>query len=111
MHNPQGYPRRSRTFLSFSGHPGDLVTVLYSRSRVPRRKQDFPHGILHDVPIQPSGQLCVNITMPFPTEVNEIGVLYLEARDPSTGSVQYHVSVSAPHSACTFPELILRVMN
>ena len=55
-------------------------------------KDDFPHVILQDVLIQPSGQLCVNVTLPFPTEVNEMGVMYYEARDPSTGDVQYHVS-------------------
>lgn len=92
MHNPQGYYRGSRTFLSFSGHPGDLVTTLYSRNRVPRKREDFPYTIVQDVPIQPSGQLCVNVTITFETQVEEMGVMYFEARNPKTGSVEYHVS-------------------
>ncbi|KAF2278870.1 uncharacterized protein EI97DRAFT_431118 [Westerdykella ornata] len=90
VHNPGKYARRSRTFLSFSGHPGDIVTALYTRQRVPRKKDDFPLIILQDVPIQPSGQLCLNVTIPFETEENEMGVMYFEARDPSTGNVQHH---------------------
>lgn len=93
MHNPQRYPRASRAFLSFSGHPGDLVTALYTRHRVPRKRDDFPYGILRDVPIQPSGQLCVNVSIPFRTDVDEMGVMYFEARDPRTGDVQHHVSL------------------
>ncbi|CRG89663.1 hypothetical protein PISL3812_06702 [Talaromyces islandicus] len=92
VHNPKRYSRRSRTFLSFSGHPGDLVTALYTRHRVPRKRDDFPYAILQDVPIQPSGQLCVNVTIPFETEVDEMGVMYFEAKDPSTGNVKYHCS-------------------
>lgn len=92
MHNPQQYPRISRSFLSFCGHSGDLVTVLYTRNRVPRKKEDFPYSILRDVPIESSGQLCVNVTIPFQTEVGEMGVMYFEARDPKTGSVEHHVS-------------------
>lgn len=91
IHNPQRYARSSRTFLSFSGHPGDLVTALYATNRVPRSKDDFPLTILQDVPIQQSGQLCVNVTIPFPTEVNEMGVMYFEARDPKTGKTEYYV--------------------
>ncbi|KAF4124342.1 hypothetical protein GMORB2_5008 [Geosmithia morbida] len=91
-HSPQRYARGSRTFLSFSGHPEELVTVLYTRNRVPKKKADFSQTILKDVPIQPSGQLCVNITIPFQTEVNEMGVMYFEARDTKTDSVQYCVS-------------------
>ena len=94
MHNPQQYTRSSRGFLSFSGHPGDLVTALYTRHRVPRKRDDFPNIILQDVPIQPSGQLCVNVTIPFQTEVNEMGVMYFEARDPKTGNVEHYVSSS-----------------
>ncbi|KAH8698115.1 hypothetical protein GQ44DRAFT_744307 [Phaeosphaeriaceae sp. PMI808] len=90
IHNPQRYSRDSRGFLSFSGHPGDLVTALYTRHRVPRKRDDFPHVILQHVPIQPSGQLCVNVTIPFQTEVNEMGVMYFEARDPNTGIVQHY---------------------
>jgi len=48
--------------------------------------------ILQDVPIQASGQLCVNVTIPFQTEFDEMGVMYFEARDPRTGNVQHHVS-------------------
>ncbi|PLB33142.1 uncharacterized protein BDW47DRAFT_130198 [Aspergillus candidus] len=92
VHNPQGYYRGSRTFLSFSGHPGDLVTTLYSRNRVPRKREDFPYTIVQDVPIQPSGQLCVNVTITFETQVEEMGVMYFEARNPKTGSVEYHCS-------------------
>ncbi|KAL3291923.1 hypothetical protein RB213_006876 [Colletotrichum asianum] len=88
VHNPQRYAHRSRTFLSFSCHPGDLVTALYSRSRVPKDRDDFPHIILQD----PSGQLCVNVTIPFQTKVGEMGVMYFEARDPQTGNVEYHCS-------------------
>ncbi|CEJ82062.1 hypothetical protein VHEMI02153 [[Torrubiella] hemipterigena] len=92
LRNPQPYARSSRSFLSFSGHPGDLVTVLYTRHRVPRRRDDFSQTILQAVPIQPSGQLCVNVTIPFQTEINEMGVLYLEATNPKTGDVEYHCS-------------------
>lgn len=92
MHNPQEYARQSRSFLSFSGHPGDLVTALYAGHRVPRKRDDFPHVILQDVPIHPSGQLCVNVTIPFQTEVGEMGVMYFEARDPVTGDVEHYVS-------------------
>lgn len=92
VHNPQRYSRSARSFLSFSGHPGDLVTVLYTRNRVPRKRDDFQNVILQDVPIQPSGQLCVNVTIPFQTALNEVGVMYFEARDPKTNNVEYHVS-------------------
>ncbi|KAI4177609.1 MAG: hypothetical protein LQ346_007632 [Caloplaca aetnensis] len=91
VRNPQRYTRHSRSFLSFSGHPGDLVTALYTRHRVPRKRDDFPHIILQDVPIQPSGQLCVNVTIPFKTELSEMGVMYFEARDPRTGDVEHYV--------------------
>ncbi|CAI9628216.1 hypothetical protein GT037_002323 [Alternaria burnsii] len=92
LHNPQRYSRRSRGFLSFSGHPGDLVTVLYTRYRVPRKREDFPLIIMRDVPIQPSGQLCVNVTIPFETAVNEMGVMYFEAKDPNTGNWEHYCS-------------------
>lgn len=91
MHNPQRYPRNSRTFLSFSGHPGDLVTALYTENRVPRKREDFTKTVLQQVPIQPSGQLCVNVTMPFHTDNGEMGVMYFEAEDPKTRLVQYYV--------------------
>jgi hypothetical protein len=94
VHNPQRYARRSRTFLSFSGHPGDLVTALYTRNRVPKERDDFPYVVLQDVPIQPSGQLCMNVTIPFETNADEMGVMYFEARDPATGNVEHHVSCS-----------------
>ncbi|KAJ5826568.1 hypothetical protein N7447_003331 [Penicillium robsamsonii] len=83
---------RSRSFLSFSGHSGDLVTALYTRNRVPRTIDDFPYTILQEVPIQPSGQLCVNVTIPFETKVDEMGVIYFEARDPNTGNVEHYCS-------------------
>ncbi|KAJ2983028.1 hypothetical protein NQ176_g986 [Zarea fungicola] len=92
VHNPQQYSRSSRSFLSFSGHPGDLVTVLYTQNRVPRKRDDFPFRILQDVPIQSFGQLCVNVTVPFETKFNEMGVMYFEARDPKTGNVEHYCS-------------------
>ncbi|KXG49983.1 uncharacterized protein PGRI_059510 [Penicillium griseofulvum] len=92
IHNPQRYARSSRSFLSFSGHPGDLVTALYTTHRVPRKRDDFPHIILQDVPIQSSGQLCVNVTIPFETKLDEMGVMYFEAKDPKTGNVEHYCS-------------------
>ncbi|TEA13233.1 hypothetical protein C8034_v004017 [Colletotrichum sidae] len=89
IHNPQAYARSSRTFLSFSGHPGDLVTALYTRNRVPKKREKFTYAILEDVPIHSSGQLCVNVTIPFQTELGEMGVMYFEARDPATGNIEY----------------------
>jgi hypothetical protein len=68
------------------------VTALYTRNRAPRKRDDFSYTILRDVPIEPSGQLCVNVTIPFQTEVGEMGVMYFEARDPKTGNVEHHVS-------------------
>jgi len=68
------------------------VTALYTRNRAPRKREDFTNTILQDVPIQPSGQLCVNVTIPFQTEVGEMGVMYFEAMDPKTGNVEYYVS-------------------
>lgn len=67
------------------------MTALYTRNRVPKKRDDFSHVILQDVPIQPSGQLCVNVTIPFQTEVGEMGVMYFEAVDPKTGNVEYLV--------------------
>jgi len=92
MHNPQRYPRHSRTFLSFSGHPGDLVTALYTEDRVLRKREDFNKTILQQVSIQPSRQLCVNVTIPFHTDKGEIGVMYFEAEDPKTKIVQHYVT-------------------
>lgn len=79
------------------------MTTLYSRNRVPKKREDFPYTILQNVPIQPSGQLCVNVTITFQTEVDEMGVMYFEARDPRTGSVEYHVS----HPGMRIVELLL----
>jgi hypothetical protein len=92
VHNPQRYPHSSRSFLSFSGHPGDLVSALYTRHRVPRKREDFTYTILQDVPIQSSGQLCVDVTIPFRTDVDEMGVMYFEARYPETGDIEHYVS-------------------
>ncbi|KAH8723073.1 hypothetical protein GQ44DRAFT_741230 [Phaeosphaeriaceae sp. PMI808] len=89
IHNPQQYPSRSRGFLSFSGQPGDLVTALYTQKRVPKKRDDFTRIILQDVPIQRSGQLCVNVKIPFQTVLNEMGVMYFEARDLKTGNVEH----------------------
>jgi len=72
------------------------VTALYTRKRVPRERDDFSHIILQDVPIQSSGQLCVNVTIPFQTKLDEMGVIYFEARDPITGYVEYYVSFDPP---------------
>lgn len=94
MRNPQLYARSSRSFLSFSGHPGDLVTVLYTRHRVPRGRDEFTDIIVKNVPIAPSGQLCVNITIQFQTKAGEMGVMYFEARNPKTGIPKYHVRLS-----------------
>jgi hypothetical protein len=96
--SPQRYPRESRGFLSFSGHPGDLVTVLYTQDRVPRSKADFTQSLLQNLEIQASGQVCVNMTIPFTTKPNEFGVMYFEARDPNTGNVVHHVSVAYQRS-------------
>jgi hypothetical protein len=68
------------------------VTALYTRNRSPRKREDFSLTILQDVPIGSSGQLCVNVTIPFQTEVGEMGVMYFEARDRKTGNVEHHVS-------------------
>ncbi|KAJ5199095.1 hypothetical protein N7491_000342 [Penicillium cf. griseofulvum] len=87
-----GLAATSRSFLSFSGHPGDLVTALYTQHRVPRKRDDFPYIILQDVPIQPSGQLCVNVTIPFKTKLDEMGVMYFEARDSKTGNLEHYCS-------------------
>ncbi|KAK8023795.1 hypothetical protein PG993_011861 [Apiospora rasikravindrae] len=89
--NPRTRPEIDR-YNPFCSHPGDLVTALYTRNRVPRKRDDFSDVILEDVPIQASGQLCVNVTIPFSTKVDEMGVMYFEARDPRTGTVQHHCS-------------------
>ncbi|KAL6702367.1 hypothetical protein ACN47E_002639 [Coniothyrium glycines] len=104
IHNPQRYSRSSRSFLSFSGHPGDLVSALYTRNRVPKKRDDFPHIILENVPIQPSGQLCVNVTIPFETEPAEMGVMYFEATDPKTGNVEHHCTDVKMTEMNTLPE-------
>ncbi|KAF5857326.1 hypothetical protein ETB97_005941 [Aspergillus alliaceus] len=56
------------------------------------KRDDFPYIILQDVPIQPSGQLCVNVTIPFQTKVDEMGVMYFEAVDTKTGNLEHHCS-------------------
>ncbi|PSN60135.1 hypothetical protein BS50DRAFT_640223 [Corynespora cassiicola Philippines] len=104
IHNPQRYSRSSRSFLSFCGHPGDLVTVFYTRNRVPKKRDDFPHMILQNLPIQPSGQLCVNVTIPFETESDEMGVMYFEAKDPKTGNVEHHCTDVKMTEMNTLPE-------
>ncbi|XWW96451.1 hypothetical protein V2A60_004425 [Cordyceps javanica] len=90
--NPKTRPELDR-YNPFCSYPGDLVTALYTKHRVPRKRDDFQHLIFKDVPIQPSGQLCVNVTIPFETVPGEIGVMYFEASDPKTGTVEYHVSL------------------
>lgn len=34
----------------------------------------------------------MNVTIPFETKLDEMGVIYFEARDPITGNVEYYVS-------------------
>ncbi|THH18326.1 hypothetical protein EW146_g2625 [Bondarzewia mesenterica] len=96
VHNPQPFAGYKPTFLSFSGHVGDLVSVRYTRKRVPRSAADFTIEIAHDVPIAPSGQLCLDdVQMPRPTSQSspEYGVLLFEARDPVTKElVKYYCS-------------------
>jgi hypothetical protein len=41
----------------------------------------------------------VNVTISFQTEVNEVGVMYFEARDPKTEDVQYYVSCAGSRIA------------
>jgi hypothetical protein len=36
----------------------------------------------------------VNVTIPFETEVDEMGVMYFEAKDSTTGYIEHHVSRS-----------------
>lgn len=36
----------------------------------------------------------MNVTIPFETEVDEMGVMYFEAKDPTTGDVEHYVSCS-----------------
>ncbi|EJT97273.1 hypothetical protein DACRYDRAFT_59118 [Dacryopinax primogenitus] len=103
IHNPQRYGRIYRNFLSFSGHPGDLVSARYTRTRVPRSAEDFPHAIFDDVPIAPSGQLCVNVTLPFDTQEGEYGVMYFQAVAP-TGGVQYWCLDVRMSDIITLPE-------
>jgi len=92
-HNPQRFSGFKPTFLSFSGNAGDLVTVRYTRSRVPRSREDFIFLIASDVPISPSGQLCFDIQMPTPLQTSEYGVFLFEARDPVSGRVmKYYCS-------------------
>ncbi|KAK6085265.1 hypothetical protein SCUP515_01083 [Seiridium cupressi] len=104
VHNPQAYARSSRTFLSFSSHPGDLVTALYTRNRVPKKRDDFHHVILQDVPITVSGQLCVNVTIPFQTNIDEMGVMYFEAKDPKNGHMEYYCTDVRMTDIEAFPE-------
>lgn len=71
------------------------VSVRYTRSRVPRRREDFPILLALDIPISPSGQLCFNIQMPTPTEKPEYGMFLFEANDPISGElVRYYVSTA-----------------
>ncbi|KAI0060044.1 hypothetical protein BV25DRAFT_1889207 [Artomyces pyxidatus] len=88
--NPQGYSGYQPSFVSFSGNAGDLVSVRYARTRVPRSRDDFPIEIATDVPIAPSGQLCFDIEMPRPVSKPEYGTFLFEARDPASGAVDYH---------------------
>jgi len=87
IRNPQRFSAYTTTFVSFSGNVGDLVTVHYTRNRVPRSPADFKSLIVADVPIAPSGQLCFNITMPRPASIPEYGVLLFQARDPVSGQI------------------------
>lgn len=64
---------------------------------MPKGRGDFRYIVMQNVPIQPSGQLCVNVTLPFQTELNEMGVLYFEARNPKAADVEYYVSSPGMH--------------
>ena len=77
---------------------------------MPRKRDDFPNIILQDVPIQPSGQLCVNVTIPFKTELSEMGVMYFEARDPRTGNVEHYVGHSGLNNGIAYADakIVLR---
>ncbi|KAI0258496.1 hypothetical protein BC834DRAFT_911310 [Gloeopeniophorella convolvens] len=90
IRNPQVYSGYAPSFVSFSGPPGDLVSVRYTRKRVPRSRGEFPVLIAEDVPIAPSGQLCFDIQTPTPLTSPEYGVFLFEARDPATGVLEYH---------------------
>lgn len=75
--------------------PPRPVTVRYTRSRVPRSREDFALLITSDVPISPFGQLCFDIQMPTPLQPSEYGVFLFEARDPVGGKVmKYYVSTA-----------------
>ncbi|KAK7434195.1 hypothetical protein VKT23_020325 [Stygiomarasmius scandens] len=79
--NPQPFAAYQTTFLSFSGHPGDLA----------HSRHEFPIPIASNVPISPTGQLCFDVQMPPPLTEKEHGMFLFEAADPSTGMVTgYH---------------------
>ncbi|KAK7435799.1 hypothetical protein VKT23_019497 [Stygiomarasmius scandens] len=89
--NPQPFAAYQTTFLSFSGHPGDLVSVRYTRSRTAHNRHEFPISIASNVPISPTGQLCFDIQMSTPLVEKEHGIFLFEAVDPSTGMIAgYH---------------------
>ncbi|THU98610.1 hypothetical protein K435DRAFT_856475 [Dendrothele bispora CBS 962.96] len=88
--NPQPFAAYQTTFLSFSGHPGDVVSVRFTRSRVARNRHEFPIPIASNMPISSTGQLCFDVQMPRPLTGNEHGMLLFEAADPSTGMVTGH---------------------
>ncbi|KAF9002915.1 hypothetical protein BDQ17DRAFT_1390588 [Cyathus striatus] len=92
IHNPQRFAGYSMTFLSFSGNAGDLVSVKYTTNRVPRRREDFNISIVSEVPIAPSGQLCINIQMPTPSAEAEYGILLFEAVEPHSGDISHFCS-------------------
>ncbi|KAF5352094.1 hypothetical protein D9758_009380 [Tetrapyrgos nigripes] len=91
IRNPQRFAAYQTTFFSFSGHPGDLVTVRYGRTRVARNRDAFPITIASNVPISPTGQLCFDVQMPIPLKENEHGMFLFEAIDPGTSKIaDYH---------------------
>jgi hypothetical protein len=69
---PKTFAAYGTTFASVSGNVDDLVTIKYSTDPHPTCEEDFPHTIVKDIPISQSGQLCLEINVPRPTEVPEV---------------------------------------
>ncbi|PPQ91130.1 hypothetical protein CVT25_013267 [Psilocybe cyanescens] len=89
IRNPQSFAGYSKTFLSFSGHAGDLVSVRYTTNRVPKNREEFNVKMVTQVPITPSGQLCIDIEMPTPVTNPQYGVLLFEAENPTDGKLTW----------------------
>ncbi|TFK75153.1 hypothetical protein BDN72DRAFT_892502 [Pluteus cervinus] len=87
--NAQEFSGRAATFASFSGMPGDLVSISYTPRRVPRKADDFTVKIIKDIPIPASGQLCFDQFQMPERPMPENGVFLLEARDPKSTYYEY----------------------